>query len=156
MTHQCGVGAEWRAASVEVSRRRHGPPGLAAKMGGHSQHAGRHQDCWILDRRDVTPAVTMSANQRNRDALWWFSLHGQCLLMVTAGTIFARTRTPLRTWFAAARFVTSQKNGVSALGLQRFWGYDHPHRWAWQLRRFADLGYQHEFFTQLGPDIPGM
>ncbi len=41
---------------------------------------------------------------------------------VTAGTIFAGTRTPLRTWFAAAWYVTNQKHGVSALGLQRVLG----------------------------------
>jgi hypothetical protein len=33
---------------------------------------------------------------------------------VTAGTIFHRTRTPLRMWFAAAWQMTSQKHGVSA------------------------------------------
>jgi len=38
---------------------------------------------------------------------------------VTAGTIFHRSHLPLRTWFAACWFVCSQKNGVSALGLQR-------------------------------------
>jgi len=37
---------------------------------------------------------------------------------VTAGTIFHRTRTPLQTWFAAVWYVTNQKYGVSALGLQ--------------------------------------
>ena len=37
----------------------------------------------------------------------------------TAGTIFHRSHTPLSTWFAAIWFVTSQKNGVSARGLQR-------------------------------------
>lgn len=166
---------------------------------------------------------------------------------VTAGTIFDRTRTPLRTWFAAVWFVTAQKNGVSALGLQRVLGMkSYETAWAWmhklrramvrpdremlsglvevdesfiggvhrgvpgvgpdkisvlvaaehldhnrigrirlepgptdrrlalvkfgqrvvapgstirtdgarQLRRFADLGYQHEYFTQLGSDIP--
>lgn len=41
---------------------------------------------------------------------------------VTAGTIFHRTRMPLRTWFAVAWFVTSQKDGASALGLQRSLG----------------------------------
>ena len=41
---------------------------------------------------------------------------------VTAGTIFEKTRTPLKTWFAAAWYVTSQKNGVSALGLKRVLG----------------------------------
>ena len=57
---------------------------------------------------------------------------------VTAGTIFARTRTPLRTWFAAVWFVTSQKNGVSALGLQRVLGMrSYETAWAWmhKLRR---------------------
>jgi hypothetical protein len=41
---------------------------------------------------------------------------------LTAGTIFADTRKPLRMWFLAIWFVTSQKNGVSALGLQRVLG----------------------------------
>ena len=39
-----------------------------------------------------------------------------------AGTIFHRTRTPLRLWFAAAWEMTSQKHGVSALGIQRSLG----------------------------------
>lgn len=38
---------------------------------------------------------------------------------ITAGTIFEKTRTSLRTWFRAAWLITSQKDGVSALGLQR-------------------------------------
>jgi transposase-like protein len=41
---------------------------------------------------------------------------------VTAGTIFHRTRTPLTVWFAAAWQMTSQKHGISALGLQRVLG----------------------------------
>ena len=41
---------------------------------------------------------------------------------VTAGTIFERTRMPLVLWFRAIWWVTSQKNGVSALGLQRVLG----------------------------------
>jgi hypothetical protein len=41
---------------------------------------------------------------------------------VTAGTIFHRTRTPLRLWFAAAWQMTSQKHGISALGVQRSLG----------------------------------
>lgn len=57
---------------------------------------------------------------------------------VTAGTIFDRTRSPLRTWFAAVWFVTSQKNGVSALGLQRVLGlgsYETAWVWMHKLRR---------------------
>jgi transposase-like protein len=41
---------------------------------------------------------------------------------VTAGTIFAKTRVPLTTWFAGAWYVTNQKFGASALGLQRVLG----------------------------------
>lgn len=37
----------------------------------------------------------------------------------TAGTIFDRTRIPLTVWFRAMWLVTSQKNGASALTLQR-------------------------------------
>ena len=40
----------------------------------------------------------------------------------TAGTIFDKTRTELRVWFAAIWYITSQKHGVSALGLQRVLG----------------------------------
>ena len=40
----------------------------------------------------------------------------------TAGTVFQDTRTPLTIWFAAAWSLTTQKNGISALGLQRVLG----------------------------------
>ena len=51
---------------------------------------------------------------------------------VTAGTIFAETRLPLTTWFAAAWYVTGTKHGVSALGLQRLLGLG-SYRTAWAL-----------------------
>lgn len=41
---------------------------------------------------------------------------------VTAGTVLDKTRTPLSSWFAAAWYITNQKHGVSALGLQRLLG----------------------------------
>jgi len=41
---------------------------------------------------------------------------------VTAGTVFDRSRIPLTEWFAAAWYITNQKHGVSALGLQRLLG----------------------------------
>ena len=41
---------------------------------------------------------------------------------VTAGTIFDRSRVSLQEWFAAAWYMTNQKHGVSALGLQRLLG----------------------------------
>jgi transposase-like protein/predicted RNA-binding Zn-ribbon protein involved in translation (DUF1610 family) len=51
---------------------------------------------------------------------------------VTAGTIFDKTRSPLRMWFAAAWYITSQKSGVSAQGLQRVLGLrSYETAWAW-------------------------
>lgn len=41
---------------------------------------------------------------------------------VTAGTVFDKTRTSMRNWLAAAWYMTNQKHGVSALGLQRVLG----------------------------------
>src|SRR5438045_9569284 len=57
---------------------------------------------------------------------------------VTAGTVFHRSRLPLRSWFAAMWFVCAPKNGVSALGLQRVLGFgSYQTAWAWlhKLRR---------------------
>ncbi len=57
---------------------------------------------------------------------------------LTAGTIFEGTRKPLRLWFLAMWFVTSLKNGVSALGLQRVLGlgsYETAWTWLHKLRR---------------------
>lgn len=55
---------------------------------------------------------------------------------VTAGSVFDKTRTPLRTWLAAAWYVTNQKIGVSALGLQRVLGLG-SYQTAWaMLHRF--------------------
>ncbi len=50
----------------------------------------------------------------------------------TAGTIFHRTRTPLTVWFAAAWQMTSQKHGISALGLKRVLGLG-SYQTAWAL-----------------------
>jgi len=57
---------------------------------------------------------------------------------VTAGTIFQDTRKPLRLWFRAVWWVTSQKTGASAMGLQRVLGLrSYKTAWTWlhKLRR---------------------
>ncbi len=41
---------------------------------------------------------------------------------VTAGTVFDKTRTSLQSWLAAVWYITNQKQGVTALGLQRVLG----------------------------------
>jgi len=59
---------------------------------------------------------------------------GQCRyeLSVTAGTLFQDSHLPLTTWFRAMWYVTSQKNGVSALGLQRVLGLG-SYKTAWAI-----------------------
>lgn len=55
-----------------------------------------------------------------------------------AGTVLEGTRKPLRTWFQAMWYVTNQKSGVSALGLQRVLGFgSYQTAWTWlhKLRR---------------------
>lgn len=51
-------------------------------------------------------------------------------ISLTAGTIFQDTRKPLSLWFRAMWYVTSQKVGASALGLQRVLGLA-TYRTAW-------------------------
>lgn len=51
---------------------------------------------------------------------------------VTAGTLFQGTRKPLRLWFRAMWFITNQKQGISALGLQRLLGMSrYKTVWTW-------------------------
>ena len=55
-----------------------------------------------------------------------------CETSVTAGTIFHDTRKPLRLWFRAMWYIVSQKNGVSAMGLQRVLGMQRYETiWIW-------------------------
>jgi transposase-like protein len=57
---------------------------------------------------------------------------------VTVGTLFADTHLPLGLWFQAMWYVVNQKNGASALGVQRVLGlgsYRTAWRWLHKLRR---------------------
>lgn len=57
---------------------------------------------------------------------------------VIAGTIFQDTHKPLTLWFRAIWYATSQKNGTSALGLQKVLGlgsYQTAWTWLHKLRR---------------------
>ncbi len=51
-------------------------------------------------------------------------------MSVTTGTVFHDTRMPLKVWFRAAWWITNQKGGVNALGLQRLLGLG-SYRTAW-------------------------
>lgn len=63
--------------------------------------------------------------------LW---LCGQCRYQasVTAGTVLQDTRVPLVVWFRAIWLVTSQKNGASAMGIQRALGLG-SYKTAWAM-----------------------
>lgn len=63
-----------------------------------------HKQAWKSDRR------ILRCGKCRRDA------------SVTAGTIFQDSHIPLRLWFRAIWWITNQKSGVSALGLQRLLG----------------------------------
>lgn len=65
-------------------------------------------------RRDTRLAVSKGRNLRCAGC--------RADASITAGTIFADTCLPLQTWFAAAWYASSQKPGVSALGLKRVLG----------------------------------
>jgi len=69
----------------------------------------------------VCPGCAGTEAWRMRRGLW---LCKTCRRQVSviAGTIFERTHLPLTVWFRAMWHVTSQKSGVSALGLQRVLG----------------------------------
>jgi transposase-like protein len=57
---------------------------------------------------------------------------------IISGTLFHGSHKPLRTWFLAMWFVTSQKHGASALGLKRVLGlgsYNTPWNWLHKFRR---------------------
>src|SRR5258708_10234126 len=63
---------------------------------------------------------------------------------ITAGTIFQDTRTPLTLWFRAMWWVTSQKNGASAVGVQRVLGLkSYETAWTW-LHKFRRAMIRHD------------
>jgi transposase-like protein len=48
---------------------------------------------------------------------------------LTAGTLFAQTKLPLRTWFLAIYLLTQHKNGLSAMALRRHLGVSYNTAW---------------------------
>jgi len=65
------------------------------------------------------------------DKLYWCA---KCKykVSVTAGTIFQDTRSPLKTWFTAIWWITTQKYGASAEGLQQILGLSsYETAWTW-------------------------
>jgi hypothetical protein len=53
---------------------------------------------------------------------------------VTSGTVFDRSRTPLRSWFTAAWYRTERADGISALALQQELGLA-SYKSAWSIEQ---------------------
>ena len=70
----------------------------------------------------VCPKCQVTGNTKQSSRGWWVCCVCKYQCTVTAGTVFDKTRTELRVWFAAIWYITNQKQGVSALGLQRVLG----------------------------------
>lgn len=86
----------------------------------------RWPDGFVCPKCDVSGQAWKTAS-----GLWMCRACGR-QTSVTAGTIFDRTRSPLRMWFHAAWYITSQKTGVSAQGLQRVLGLrSYETAWVW-------------------------
>lgn len=62
----------------------------------------------------------------------WLCGHCRYEMSVTAGTVFQDSHVPLTIWFRAMWQITSQKNGMSALGLQRVLGLG-SYKTAWAM-----------------------
>ncbi len=79
----------------------------------------------------LCPRCGGKAAWRMRRGLW---LCAKCRyqVSVTAGTIFQDSHLPLATWLRGMWHVTTQKNGVSALGLQRVLGLG-SYKTAWAM-----------------------
>src|ERR1035438_3224271 len=77
------------------------------------------------------PGCGSSRAWRSARALW-VCCDCQRQTSVTAGTIFGDSNLPLMLWFRAIWHVVTQKNGASALGLQRVLGLG-SYRTAWSL-----------------------
>jgi len=72
-----------------------------------------------------------------KDGIFW-CMSCSYKASITSGTIFERTRKPLKDWFRVIWWITSQKYGASAKGLQRMLGigsYETAWTWLHKLRR---------------------
>lgn len=85
----------------------------------------RWPDGWLCSRCGGRTAKLI-----RRDLLRCIECHYES--SVTSGTIFQDTHLPLKTWFLAMWHVTSQKNGISALGLQGTLGLG-SYKTAWSM-----------------------
>ena len=80
---------------------------------------------WVCPRCAGTEAWSVGRNR-------WLCGYCRYEMSVTAGTVFQDSHVPLTIWFRAMWQITSQKNGISALGLQRVLGLG-SYKTAWAM-----------------------
>jgi len=85
----------------------------------------RWPEGWVCPRCSGADALSIRRNRRRCD-------NCRYEMSVTAGTIFQDSHLPLTIWFRAMWQITSQKNGISALGLQRVLGLG-SYKTAWAM-----------------------
>jgi transposase-like protein len=85
----------------------------------------RWPDGWVCPRCGGAEAWSI---RRHR----WLCDHCRYEMSVTAGTIFQDSHLPLTIWLRAMWQISSQKNGISALGLQRVLGLG-SYKTAWAM-----------------------
>lgn len=62
---------------------------------------------------------------------------------VTAGTVFHKSRKPLKLWFYAIFYMTTSKTGVSAKTLERVLGLSYETAWTWLQKLRAVITFRH-------------
>lgn len=77
----------------------------------------------------ICPRCKMRKAWRSRN--WIFHCQGcRTNTYLTAGTVFHRSKVPLRLWYRAMWWMTNQKMGINAMGLQRLLGLS-SYKTAW-------------------------
>lgn len=119
---------------------------LPSDLPGFLARFGTERSCAVLLRRWRYPDGFRCTHCGSRKA--WY-LEKRCLdecagcgrqISLTAGTMFHRTRKPLRMWFAALFLFVSSKQGVSAMELGRQLGLREATAWAWLHKIRHSLG----------------
>ncbi len=95
-------------------------------------------DCiayWIKARWGGTPACARCQGTRlwvERDGSLFECADCGHQTSLTSGTMLEKTRKPFKTWFRAVFEVSSRRNGVSAMDLQRILGFgSYKTAWSW-------------------------
>jgi len=103
-------------------------PAFLQRFGGEEQcRAALHAWRWPSGFECPKCSYRRACGVRAGSLLQCHRCHTQTSL--TAGTVFAHTKLPLRVWFLAIYLLTQSKNGISALSLRRQLGVSYNSAW---------------------------